>query len=595
MSAKDDARIPIHLNGQRRPVPPSRRLALALLGAFAGTVIACAVLATPTLLPMLPRYEAIVSTDRGPIAVRSASEDGARLAAAHLASGPDREIMAARRRIADRRANWADLPPGPLPPLAPEAEIAALLRARAEIGLTLAGEGAVLVLPARPGVDGSLLDRADRAVERAARTGDPQALRDALRSADLAEQRWLARESVASERMLRWQSRERSRAERFVLAAQVLESATTPFQRDLIVQWLPEFALDLESGALATLESAARESDHSEPRPYTLLWVSVVLFAAAAGSLLAYTLERATVRPRHRTLDRPLARTGDPGLASAARLHVVSGESAADVAAGAAQLAAPFIARGERVLILDGGRALRLHAPFGDQPRWGMSECVAGRAPLLGIVQRAIVSGLYLLPRGEDDRDLWPGATRLVDDALSHFARVILAVDAAGAAACGDALRGRWVEGWWTGAGAKQRRRLEAVTVRLGIAMRPFELELSPDRLLEELPRRVDDLRRELPVAEVVRTASAAGTTGALAARGAEARAAAPGEAESAALPPVATAPSAAATGPEREPLSPQVARVVETDIATRERLRFLMWMRRVQAERRKREIPSVA
>jgi hypothetical protein len=594
MSAKDDARIPIYLNGQRRPVPPSRRLALALLGAFAGTVIACAVLATPTLLPMLPRYESTVSTDRGPIAVRATSEEGARLAAAHLASGPDREIVAARRRIADRRANWAELPPGPLPPLAPEAEIAALLRARAEIGLTLAGEGAVLALPARPGVDGSSLDRADRAVERAARTGDAQALRGALRSADLAEQRWLARESVASERMLRWQSRERSRAERFVLAAQVLESATTPFQRDLIVQWLPEFALDLESGALATLESAARESDHSEPRPYTLLWVSVILFAAATGSLLAYTLERATVRPRHRSLDRPLARTADPALTLAARLYVVSGESAADVAAGAAQLAAPFIARGERVLILDGGRALKLHAPFGDQPRWGMSECAAGRAPLLGIVQRAIVSGLYLLPRGEDDRDLWPGATRVVDDALSHFARVILAVDLAGAAACGDALRGRWIEGWWTGAGANQRRRLEAVTARLGIAMHPFELELSPDRLLEELPRRIDELRTRLPVAEVVRTETAREFAGAHATRGAEAPARFPAEAHGG-PPQVATAVSAAASGPERERLSPHVTRVVETDVTTRERLRFLMWMRRVQAERRKREIPSVA
>ena len=81
-------------------------------------------------------------------------------------------------------------------------------------------------------------------------------------------------------------------------------------------------------------------------------------------------------------------------------LHVVSGPSDTAVARGALDLAGRFLAGSQRVLIIDGGPRLRLHARFAGEARWGVIECLTGELPVLGLVQETGQPNLYMLTHG---------------------------------------------------------------------------------------------------------------------------------------------------------------------------------------------------
>src|SRR5262249_16715902 len=161
--------------------------------------------------------------------------------------------------------------------------------------------------------------------------------------------------------------------------------------------------------------------------PHAPTWI---LFAAA-GSVLALLitapLTRGVIRgrrARHDDLMRRLEAAGHafaaiPPLASAsieARLQVVGGSNPRRVAHARRELAARFIAEGERVLVMDGGRHTRLHDSFGVQPRLGFQECMRVDLPLLGVVQSGGLAGLYVLAHGAPSQlKTWIPLARLLD------------------------------------------------------------------------------------------------------------------------------------------------------------------------------------
>lgn len=237
---------------------------------------------------------------------------------------------------------------------------------------------------------------------------------------------------------------------------------------------------------------------------------------------------------------------------SLAWLHVTSGPSARRIAHASAELAAGWIARGERVLLIDGGPRLRLHVPLVAEPALGLAECLAGDMPVLGVVQCVGVPGLYVLshgaavpPRG------WAGLGRLLDEARPHFDRVLLALDLGAPPDVGRALAGRYIEAWWSDARPEQRAGAISLSERIGIRMRGMGLALESQAMLEHLRQRILDLRPAgQPAPEPV-------PVGGL-------------------RPPAAAAPEVRA-----EPV------VLDPDLQVRERLRFLIWMRRLQQEDR--------
>ena len=78
-------------------------------------------------------------------------------------------------------------------------------------------------------------------------------------------------------------------------------------------------------------------------------------------------------------------------------LHVVSGPTVPALSRAVFELAARFIARGDRVLLLDGAPRLRLHERFDREARWGVLDSLSGGLPVLGLVQDA---GRLTLPAG---------------------------------------------------------------------------------------------------------------------------------------------------------------------------------------------------
>jgi hypothetical protein len=283
---------------------------------------------------------------------------------------------------------------------------------------------------------------------------------------------------------------------------------------------------------------------------------------AAGGALLGLAaVALAALFPGRRAAGRVGAR-GAEGLAPAPRetaldpaeslawLHVVSGPSARRAGHAAAELAASWIARGERVLLIDGGPRLRLHGPLLAEPALGLGECLDGRMPLLGVVQCVGVPGLYVLAHGAPiPMRAWAELGRLVDDARPHFDRVLLALDLGAPYDVGRALAGRYFEAWWSDPNPEQRAGAMALSERIGIRMRGMELGSESNPMLETLRRRIALLRPaglEPPAPLVV------------------------GE-----LRPAPEAPAAV----RAEPL------VLDSDLQVRERLRFLIWMRRLQRE----------
>src|SRR6185503_6901181 len=137
---------------------------------------------------------------------------------------------------------------------------------------------------------------------------------------------------------------------------------------------------------------------------------------------------------------------------TSAWLHVVSGQGVEGIARGAFELAARFLARGDRVLLIDAGPRLHLHERFERESRWGVVECLTGRLPVLGLVQDTGRLGLYLLAYGTPARRThWPQLGRLLDEARPHFARAVVAIETDAPPVIGEALGGWHLEGWWAG------------------------------------------------------------------------------------------------------------------------------------------------
>lgn len=260
-------------------------------------------------------------------------------------------------------------------------------------------------------------------------------------------------------------------------------------------------------------------------------------------------------------------------------LHVVSGPSDTAVARGALDLAGRFLAGSQRVLIIDGGPRLRLHARFAGEARWGVIECLTGELPVLGLVQETGQPNLYMLTHGlPASRTHWAGLGRLLEEARPHFARTVLALDADAPAAIGDALAGWHLEGWWAG-GARAGRRAVKMADRLAIHLCDLDLTATPEARLEALDARLRG-RESAPTLSdeaVVQERLDALTRDAVD----QALTAGPGE-------------GATVTPPGAQAIPPPPV-VLECDLQVRERLRFLLWMRRIQSDELRAEIARPA
>lgn len=560
--------------------------------------------ASPTA-PTWPRParagERLLAAGAGEVRVQAAtaSEASALAAALERADGAASDPVA-RARETLRRA-WADeMVIGPIPTLSPAADGAAWLRARAIVarGLTAASpQGGVGTAPL------SQPDAAAEAIAAAARSGDEHAIRVALERDMDAERGQLASGSpgdpnVATAWALAWNQR----AEWLESEADAIEASTTPFQRELVRAVLPERAWAL----IAQVPAPATAAPIGLPpaRPNVALWTGLLALGvglgASSGVLVARiprrgareyrddasdetepefvvdaayepeSIERAEafepihapepdvappVAAAHAHVPAPHLRTDpEPAIASPEPLversepwlHVVGGTTAGGIGRGALELAARWLARGERVVLVDAGRKVGLHRFLGRDHRWGLAECLSGEAPALGVVQDAGMRRFYLLAHGAGDRRPdWSQLGQLLEDLRPHFGRVVLAFDAEGLEQRAQDLARFKPAAWWSGARPKEKR-LDKISRELHSPLIHLELEDMPRASVEGLVARV----------------------GALAA----------------ALPPV---PVAAAPRIETPPAAPTAiedpALVMDCDLRVRERLRFLIWMRRVR------------
>jgi hypothetical protein len=566
MSATDDAH-PRNASGRTRG---SAAGVLALAAILPGALFGAAMLTLPDFLPSIPRYECVIPW-RGPApTLASETWSGERVALVNGGSALSARApgASAARALAERLAlarNTGSAPAGrrerlradlvprdvaPLPALAPATECAVLLRARAAVGRALAGDGSVggnedvsNALPAS-------LAEADRAVEQAALALDPATLRTALAGADRAEAAWLgtlARTQRAG-MFQRWRERERARAAEFDDAASVLLEEVTGFQRELAGWWLPEMTLQLESRAPDAASAIALASSASlpEPRPWWPAWLAAALCGAllASAGTFALALSR-PMRHSENPVRRALPQTTN------AWLHIVSGREPGHIVRGMQDLAAHLIGRSERILLIDGARRLQLHEELNVDGRFGLADCLAGEMPLLAAAQPIVGNpGLFVLAHGEAARgERWSALGRVLEEARPHFGRVLLAIDAAAPHAAGDALMGRVLEGWWAGSGSGLPRLALALAERTGISFTSLTLLESSDALHETRSERLQVLRPADVTPQMLPLTSPAGA------------------------PVMATA------------AAPSEDIVLDCDLHVRQRLRFLFWMRRIQAE----------
>ncbi len=619
MRARDDARhrdatrLP-DLRGSRasrphRP-PPARHVLLVtlLLGALPGAALT-GLLAERVAPDRMSRYVARTAwrgaapdpaewpraPRAGESAVVAAAPGGPVLeVSSHTAAGAEqlaRELQRTRlsgigamhaRRAALRDAWARALSPAPLPPLSAAAACAAELRARALAGRGVAGpavdpagRGVRVEVPAAAlrAADPARLEAADANVERLARAAAPDSLARALTAASLEERLWLtalahalpgdARDALESA----WSAREHRRATALDGLAAELEAALAPRERAPVTLAAAEHAFELEREVPdpAAVLYAAAPWDGPEPaHPATGTWVALLAAGALAGALVVSPVAARVARRLRRS--RPRREVPVPGRvataadrASTSWLHVVSGPGPEAIARAVGDLGALFLARGERVLVVDGGRRLRLHQLNGGDERWGLVECLEGGMPLLGALQSGGHPGLFVLAHGAPARaERWERLGALLADARPHFTRVVLALDALAPRAVGEALAGRLLEGWWSERGPALPRSAQALSERLGIALSCMDLPSEVEPLLEASAR-----------AAAAPPALPAGEPEA-AAFEAVLRTAGDGE----------PAPASAAAPPAGPP-------VVASDPQVRERLRFLLWLRRVRAEDR--------
>jgi hypothetical protein len=175
-------------------------------------------------------------------------------------------------------------------------------------------------------------------------------------------------------------------------------------------------------------------------------------------------------------------------------------------------------------------------------------ECLAGDLPVLEAIQGGALESQRFLPRGNPMRsEAWPQLGRMLLEVRTHFDRVVLALDFAVPHEAGPALEGLEAAGWWCPDDSACILS-SALAERIGIPLRNIRLSMSEDVMHEILGWRA----------------------GALAAD--PARSAAP-------ISPLEGTPREVAANRQAMP------QVVDCDLQVRERLRFLVWMRGVQAE----------
>lgn len=466
-------------------------------------------------------------------------------------------------RLTPLRESWRRAaPPTPVRQARPT-ECAALLLARARWGEELAQELPVALpttaapkLKVPPPVEDSWLNVAWVAEER-----DPVMLRQALDDAARADRDWFADRAAwkdwsTTSRAQAWRDWQHSRTRVLEPIASGLMEWAGGAQRQALESSAAVALVQLDEHAgdpWAAL--AAPEARPVRPlvHPVLSVWLPPLLIGAGAGSLAALLvlLLAATLQPgfpRSRALRDALS--GADPAAIAPPLHVVTGASPVLVARAALELAAQRIAFGDRVLIVDGSPRLRLDERLGRDARWGLLECLAAEMPPLGLVQYGGHPGLYLLPHGNAGRSVgWSLLGRKLDELLPNFSRIILAVDPGAPTALGDALRGRAMEGWWAGTERRHARGAEDAMGRLGIALNPLDLSDMSEATLEAVSMRVLVLRPAGPQPE---------------------------------LAPITAPVQIVLPVPPKPVLEPIV---LDCDLQVMQRLRFLAWMRRVQAE----------
>ena len=235
-------------------------------------------------------------------------------------------------------------------------------------------------------------------------------------------------------------------------------------------------------------------------------------------------------------------------VSSPAWLQIMSGPDPEHLTRGLFEAANALIEHGERLLIVDGARRLRFHDAIRGEAGPGLLECMSGLLPIDEAIQGSAEERLCFLPRGNPmSSEAWPQLGRLLLEARPHFDRVVLALDFAAPHDLDPALEGLGAIGWWCPDGSASIL-AAALAERIGIPMRNIRLPL-PEEAIPEL---------EVPRA----TAFAPG----------------PRPAPAAAYVPYPVL-GERDVRPRIEPP------VVDCDLQVRERLRFLVWMRSVQAE----------
>ncbi|MBK7368546.1 MAG: hypothetical protein IPJ04_11715 [Candidatus Eisenbacteria bacterium] len=502
------------------------------------------------------------------LSVRAPRAPRAHALAVQLRTRREAGVAALESASTEVRERWISrLTPEPLPAMTPGAECAAWLTAAArrdrDLARALPAPWSAQTSPDRLATPVAVLERLQE-VELAASAADPTALRDALAAASRASDDWFAsgvpaKHSTADVRGAAWRRWTLERADSLDARAAALLAAETPLQAELsssasdaIVVGFADLAPPAYEGLLRGMP--ASQAPTAAPLPgvwgrwlgaFAALGALVALLAASLGLWLRRRVggDDLLVMPQ-----RDPAETG-------AWLHVVAGTSAMWTTRAVLELAAHALARGERVLVVDGASKLRLHDRLGREARWGLMECLLADMPVLGLVQYGGRPGFYLLAHGSSTRgEGWARLGQRLDDVRPHFGRIILALDGQAPRAIGDSLAGRALEGWWADVPGRYPRTVAELSSRLGIAFSGMDLTVMPDVTLEALSGRV---RALAPVAVEGITSSEA-------------------------LPlPVETAPApAVVTGPV----------VLDCDLQVLQRLRFLAWMRRVQSESRAAE-----
>jgi hypothetical protein len=566
----------------RSPLRARTVLASMVAGTLLGTALALA-LATPRG----PRFEArlpwvealpgerdwpraplegedvrLESTREGRrLVVSAGSASEARSLARAFAAGvsPTAAVLAERRERV--RAAWREAAEVQPPVQATSATgAAAALLARARWGRELA-HALPHPLPATPPAGPPMPPAVEDAwlnVTWVADERDPVLLTRALVEATRADQRWFEDAGAwaglpLTQRAEAWRLWQESRALLLEPLAVKLLGAADRVQRSLVersaIRRLPAF--DEQAGEpWAALAGAEARPARPLVLPMAAAWMPAVLVGAGGGSLAALFVLLFGVRlrpaaPRRRSL-------AIPGAADGAPVQVVTGRAPSLVVRALLELSAASLARGERVLLVDGSPRLRLHERLGREARWGLLECLAAEMPPLGLVHYGGFPGLHLLAFGDPSRTPeWSRLGRTLDELLPHFGRIVLAVEPGASPELGFGLAGREVDGWWASRGHDVPLGAGEVMARLSMALQPLEISEGMEATLEALAERVERLRPAVVPA-----------------------AARPEPVQEQALP-VPAGP------PPHEPV------VLDCDLQVLQRLRFLAWMRRLQAEER--------